>query len=271
MILLTSANISAANLSKHVQLFLIQRLKSTIHSLGRFSGPFWFGLHAPNASDLNTFTWDDCSVPVYLNNLSSEYPPSFDPCVHIELQRELFNGVFTDEWLKGQNCNHSLPMVCETEILAINYNVTISETYSLSTCLTVENIPTISSDLHPSTGQTALCTCPCDKTTTKPLSSKNLLKLILGTVLKFKAVWTMDVKNTSRARMRKECAKDNRPSSVSVGVIGMAIVCVPLGLLVISDLPKLYAESKKMRKNVRSAFRKKTQITDTNVTNSKKL
>ncbi|KAL3863290.1 hypothetical protein ACJMK2_005055 [Sinanodonta woodiana] len=304
-------------------------LKSTIHSLGRFSGPFWSGLHSPNASDLNTFTWDDCSVPVYLNKPVSDYVPSYDPCVNIELQREVFSGVFIDLWLKGKNCNDSLPLVCETEILdclpmkcdeavintsdgvcntelckfvandtntcqvhpidadatlchvfmpshqrtdffsvcyisnpnhtvtrclvdlTINYNVTISEDYRLSACLTVERTTARLPDVQPRTTEGTLCTCPCKDLQFLSNFNNGSSPLVQGMLKEL----TIDRKNTSKNRMRKECAKDNRPSSVSIGAVGLAIIVVPLGLIIVLDLPQFYVDLPKMIRTIRSALK----------------
>ncbi|KAK3578134.1 hypothetical protein CHS0354_010088 [Potamilus streckersoni] len=103
--------------------------------------------------------------------------------------------------------------------------------------------------LQPRTTAGALCTCPCKDL--QFLSNFNGSSPQMQRMLKELMI---DRKNTSKSRMRKESANDNRPSSVSIGAVGVAIVVVPLGLVIVLDIPQLYMDLQKMMTSIKSAL-----------------
>ncbi|CAG2219158.1 unnamed protein product [Mytilus edulis] len=120
--------------------------------------------------------------------------------------------------------------------------------------ITDESIPIIISQKATTTSPTSTnqaenldCMCPCSFTTSKWdfLKDINITKDQLNEILKsevdeLQQNLTVNVKSTSAYKNTKKSASDRRTSSMLMGLAGGFIICIPIVLIISSDIIHVY-------------------------------
>lgn len=97
-----------------------------IHSFHYYSDPtqgypnrhvsiYWFGLHAPNASDTTDYFWDDCTKPGWIEWKTSVNRQGYVPttnCGFFDVYFQPFTTVLMKLWAMEQ-CNLKKYFICE--------------------------------------------------------------------------------------------------------------------------------------------------------------
>lgn len=118
--------------------------------------------------------------------------------------------------------------------------------------ITDESIPVVikrtqpenTSPKYPTSSTNFSCTCPCVFNKLKILIDLNITRedlfaLYTEDIKELQRNLTVDVKATAAYRNSKRSAPDNRTSAIMMGLVGGLIICIPVVLIVFSDMMKL--------------------------------
>ncbi|CAG2205784.1 unnamed protein product [Mytilus edulis] len=72
------------------------------------------------------------------------------------------------------------------------------------------------------------------------LTRADLKELMKEELDELKKNLTIDSKNISATIRKRICARDDRPSAVSVGYVGVALLLIPLVIIISFDVPKYF-------------------------------
>ncbi|XP_052770504.1 uncharacterized protein LOC128210288 isoform X1 [Mya arenaria] len=97
------------------------------------SGTYWFGLHAPDVTDVERLTWDDCSDVMFSSPAFYLDEATGYQCVSMWVHVEVFNDVFRDVWVKGQMCSLPAQPICEFSVRGSGCMATCDEVLAPST------------------------------------------------------------------------------------------------------------------------------------------